>query len=332
MVTDRAMSVVWQEKGRIVLETRPLKQLEENEVKVQVEASGLCGTDIHIAAGETPNAKPGVVIGHEFSGTVVEVGANVVGIAVGERVVVDPNIPCHMCHACRAARPHLCERPQAIGVSRDGGMAQYAVMPAEQAYKLPADMPAEAAALTEPLACALHAVDLARLLPGQTAIVLGAGPIGILCTSLLMASGAARVLVSEPNAGRREHIRALGAEAIEPGELAGREADVVLECVGRVDTMRAAVDAAYAGGTIVWVGVAHPDAEISIKPFDIYQRELTIRGTYTNPFTMERAIALLASGQIRWEDIVTHRFPLTQFDEAWKVHSAGTGLKVCLMP
>ena len=332
MTTNTAMSAVWEEKGRIALETRPLKRLEENEVKVQVEASGLCGTDIHIAAGETPNAKLGVVIGHEFGGTIVEVGANVVGLAVGERVVIDPNIPCHMCSACRAARPHLCERPQAVGVSRDGGMAQYAILPAEQAYKIPAEMPAEAAALTEPLACALHAVDLAGLHPGQTAIVLGAGPIGILCTSLLMASGAAKVIVSEPNAGRRERVRALGAEAIEPAQLAGRKADVALECVGRPETMRAAVDAAIPGGTIVWVGVANPDTEISIKPFDIYQRELTIRGTYTNPFTMERAIALLASKQIRWEDVVTHSFPLAQFEEAWKVHRAGTGLKVCIKP
>ena len=332
MATDRAMSAVWQEKGHIVLETRPLKQLEEREVKVRVEASGLCGTDIHIAAGETPNATLGVVIGHEFGGTVVEVGATVVGLTVGERVVVDPNIPCHMCHACRAARPHLCERPQSIGVSRDGGMAEYVVVPAEQVYRIPATMSAEAAALTEPLACALHAVDLAGLHPGQTAIVLGAGPIGILCSSLLMASGASQVTVSEPNPGRRERVRALGAEAIEPEQLEGREADVVLECVGRTNTMRAAVDAAIAGGTVVWVGVAHPDAEISIKPFDIYQRELTIRGTYTNPFTMERAIALLNSGQIRWEDIITHRFPLAQFDEAWKIHRAGAGLKVCVLP
>jgi threonine dehydrogenase-like Zn-dependent dehydrogenase len=96
--------------------------------------------------------------------------------------------------------------------------------------------------------------------------------------------------------------------------------------------MRATLDATIDGGTIVWVGVAHPDLEISVKPFDIYRREITIRGTYTNPFTMERAIALLASEQIRWEDVVTHRFPLAQFDEAWKIHQAGAGLKVCIKP
>jgi L-iditol 2-dehydrogenase len=327
-----SISAVWRRKGSIDLESRQPSSLGPTDIKIRVEASGLCGTDLHIAAGEVPSAQPGVIIGHEFAGTVVELGPEVEGYSVGERVVIDPNIPCHTCYYCRNAQPHLCERPQALGVTRDGGMTEFAVLPAAQAYHVPANLPAAAAALTEPLACALHAVDLANLREGQTAVVLGAGPIGILCTALLVAAGASRVAVSEPNAARRERVRDFGAEPIAPEDVPVGKVDVVLECVGRAETMRAAVDAARPGGTVVWVGVARPDVEVGIKPHDIYQRELTIRGSYTNPFTMERALALLSSGRINWEAIVTNRVPLTRFDEAWDALRTGAGLKVSVQP
>ncbi len=171
-------SAVWNGQDRILLESRPKPTPGPGEICVQVEASGLCGTDVHVAAGEYPLAHPGVVIGHEFAGTIVELGPAVAGFGLGDRVAIDPNIPCRTCHACHNARPHLCERSQGLGVSRDGGMAQFMVCPASQAYHVPAGLPIEAAALAEPLACALHAVDRAALRPGETALVLGAGPAG----------------------------------------------------------------------------------------------------------------------------------------------------------
>lgn len=325
-------SAVWKRQGNIDIEVRDLPSLGPEDVKIRVEAAGLCGTDLHIAAGEVPTARPGVVIGHEFAGTIVEIGSAVEGYTVGERVVVNPNIPCHTCYYCRNAQPHLCERPQALGVSHDGGMAEFAVLPAAQAYHVPANLPAEAAALTEPLSCALHAVDLAGLREGGTALVLGAGPMGILCTVLLVAAGASRVVVSEPQPMRRERVRNFGAEPLAPEAVPVGKMDVVLECVGRAETMRAAIEAARPGGTVVWVGVAAPNVEVGIKPHDIYQRELTIRGSYTNPFTMERALALLASGRVNWKEIVTDRIPLARFDEAWTALRTGAGLKVCVQP
>jgi len=299
---------------------------------VRVEASGLCGTDVHVAAGEYPLARSGVVIGHEFAGTITELGPDVKGFALGDRVAVDPNIPCRTCHACHNARPHLCERPQGLGVSRDGGMAQFMVCPASQAYQVPAGLPMEAAALAEPLACALHAVDRAGLRAGGTALVLGAGPIGILCASVLATSGASRVAVSEPDAARRARIPHFGAEPLLPQDVPAGGADVVLECVGRAETMQAAVEAVRPGGTVVWVGVTPPAVELTLKPYDLFRREITIRGTYTNPYTMDRALAMLGAGQIDWQAMVTHRFPLHQFDAAWAAHRSGAGLKVCLQP
>lgn len=246
-------SAVWDGERKIDLVRREVPEPGEGELKVRVEASGLCGTDLHIASGEYPPARPGVVIGHEFAGTVVEVGPGVVeSLSVGDRVAVDPNVPCHACSFCHNASPHLCENPQGIGVNRNGGLSELAVIPASQAYKVPEGLPPEAAALTEPLACALHAVDLAGLRPGATALVIGAGPIGVLCAALLVAAGASKVVVSEPNAERRARVRDFGAEPAEPDAVADFQADVVLECVGRVETMQAAVEAVRAGGP--WCG------------------------------------------------------------------------------
>lgn len=326
-------SAVWDGERKIDLVRREVPEPGPGELKVRVEASGLCGTDLHIASGEYPLAMPGVTIGHEFAGTIVEAGPDVArGLDVGDRVVVDPNVPCHSCSYCHNARPHLCENPQGIGVTRNGGLSELAIVPASQAYRVPEGLPAEAAALTEPLACALHAVDLAQLRPGAIALVLGAGPIGILCTALLVAAGASKVVVSEPDPERRARVRDFGAEPVEPEAVAGIKADVVLECVGLVETMKAAVEGARPGGTVVWVGVASPEAEVGIKPYDVFRRELTIRGTYVNPFTMERALALLDSGRINWEAIVTHRFPLDDFEQAWAAHRKAAGLKVCVQP
>jgi L-iditol 2-dehydrogenase len=327
-----SISVVWPGREGIVVESRDVPPPGLGELKIRIEASGLCGTDLHIASGEYPFARPGVTIGHEFAGTIVEVGPDVEGFGVGERVVVDPNIPCRTCEYCHDSRPHLCVRPKALGVTLNGGLSEFAVLPAPQAYRLPEGLPPEAAALTEPLACTLHAVDVGGLRPGERALVLGAGPIGVLCAALLVAAGSSEVLISEPDPGRRDRVREVGAVPVEPESLTEGMADRVFECVGRPETMRTAVETAKPGGTVVWVGVAPPEAEVSIKPYDVFRRELTISGTYTNPFTMGRSLALLASGRIDWRSIVTHRIPIARFEEAWETHREGTGPKVRVYP
>ena len=325
-------SVVWDGPTGLRVENREVPPPGPRELRIRVEASGLCGTDLHIAAGEYPFARPGVTLGHEFTGTVVEIGPEVVKFGVGERIVVDPNIPCQVCTYCHSSRPHLCENPEALGVTLNGGLSELAVVPTSQAYKVPDDVPPEAAALTEPLACALHAVDLSGIRPGETALVLGAGPIGILSAALLVSSGASKVVISEPSESRRAQAEAVRAEPVKPDAVSEEMADVVFECVGRVETMKTALDAARPGGTVMWVGVAPPEAEVDVKPYDVFRKELTIRGSYTNPYVMERALTLLASGRIDWREIVTHRFPLSEFGEAWEAHRTGAGLKVSVCP
>lgn len=325
-------SVVWNREAGAIVEDREVPSPGPGELRVEVEASGLCGTDLHIAAGEYPLARPGVTLGHEYAGRVVEVGPDVEAFGVGDRIVADPNIPCRVCRYCHSSRPHLCENPEALGVTLNGGLAEHSIVPISQAYRVPEGLSSEAAALTEPLACTLHAVDRSGVRPGDSTLVLGAGPIGVLCAALLVAAGTSRVIVSEPNPDRRERVREVGAEPVNPEAISEAQADVVFECVGRVETMSVAVEAARPGGTVMWVGVAPPRAEVAVKPYDVFRRELTIRGSYTNPYVMERSLALLASGRLDWETIVTHRYPLDDFDQAWAVHREGAGLKVSVQP
>ena len=225
-------SVVWNREAGAIVEDREVPSPKPGELRVEVEASGLCGTDLHIASGEFPPVRPGVTLGHEYAGRVLGVGPGVEAFGVGDRIVVDPNIPCRVCSYCHSARPHLCENPEALGVTLNGGLAEHSIVPITQAYRVPDGLPSEAAALTEPLACALHAVDLSGVRPGDSTLVLGAGPIGVLSTALLVAAGASRVLVSEPNPDRRERVREVGGEPVDPESISEAQADVVFECVG----------------------------------------------------------------------------------------------------
>ena len=195
--------VVWNRETGVAVVERPTPSPGPKELLIEVGASGLCGTDLHIASGEYPLAKSGVLLGHEYAGTVIEVGPDTPVFSPGDRVVIDPNIPCRMCTACREARPHLCTNPETLGVTIDGGLGTHSLVPADRAYRIPDGMPMAAAALTEPLACVVHAVDRSGIEPGHRALVIGAGPIGLLTAALLKAAGASDVLVSEPNERRR---------------------------------------------------------------------------------------------------------------------------------
>ncbi|KAL1919566.1 uncharacterized protein VTP21DRAFT_2259 [Calcarisporiella thermophila] len=333
---NTCLAASWTKPGRIEVTEKKLRPLRPGEILIQIEASGLCGTDLHICKGETPHARLNSTIGHEFAGKVVAIHPETAtNIPLNARVAIDPNLPCHACTFCRNARPHLCTTPTALGVTQDGGMAEYAIVPITATYLVPDHLPPEAACLAEPLSCVVHAVEVSNLRVGDEVLIFGCGPIGIMTIALCISSGA-RVTVVEPNADRRQlAMHSFGAAAsFDPSDLSSlsMQFDVVFECVGRTNTMEASVDCAKPGGTIVWVGVAKPDAKVSLSPFNVYRRELTIKSTYTNPHAMERAIRILANGTLRWDQIVTHSFPLKDFEHAWDTFLTGKGLKVCIKP
>lgn len=329
-------AVVFLEPNKLVVEERPIPEIGEGDALVKVHACGVCGTDLHIFAGEHIVRFP-VIPGHEFSGEIVAVGDKVTNVRVGDRVTVDPNIVDHTCHFCRRGEIHLCENLTAVGVNYDGGFAEYCRVPAAQAYKVPESVSLDEAAFAEPLACCIHGIDKARIVPGSAAVILGAGSIGLLMVQLVRNAGA-RVIVSEPDERKRQLAGQLGAEIeINPSdcdpkahvlELTGVGADVVIECAGRLETAELAPTLARRGGTILQFGVVSPHEEARVSPYDIFYRELTIIGSFVNPFTHARAVETLASKQVEVMPLVTHRFGLDDAAKALQTAGGHDAIKV----
>ena len=318
----------------------PTPHAGPGELVLRNQVCGVCGTDVHIYHGEPGSAdvNPPVVLGHEYSGEVVEVGEGVTGFAVGDHVTVDPNIYCGHCAYCQNGKKQLCPSMEAIGVTRDGGFAQYSLIPAAQAFKLELTVPWEAAAMAEPLACCLHGIDLAGIQVGDKVCVVGGGAIGLLMVQLAKLSGASQIVLSEPNEKRRQVGLQLGANtALDPtrpdaqeafAQVLGGGANVVIECVGNVPAVKSAFQFAGKGATVLLFSVPKVDATFDLPLFDVYKKELTIKGSFVNPDTHARAVALINSGKVDFGPIITHRFPLDQLPEAIAMQMSDASIKV----
>ena len=318
----------------------PTPHAGPGELVLRNQVCGVCGTDVHIYHGEPGSAdvNPPVVLGHEYSGEVVEVGEGVTGFAVGDHVTVDPNIYCGHCSYCQNGKKQLCPSMEAIGVTRDGGFAQYSRIPASQAFKLEPTVPWEAAAMAEPLACCLHGIDLAGIQVGDKVCVVGGGAIGLLMVQLAKLSGASQIVLSEPNEKRRQVGLQLGANAaLDPtrpdaqeafAQVLGGGANVVIECVGNVPAVKSAFQFAGKGATVLLFSVPKVDATFDLPLFDVYKKELTIKGSFVNPDTHARAVALINSGKVDFDPIITHRFTLDQLPEAIAMQMSDASIKV----
>ncbi|MEH7747698.1 alcohol dehydrogenase catalytic domain-containing protein, partial [Neobacillus drentensis] len=235
------------------------------EVIIKVKSCGICGTDQHIYHGHPGSAEvhPPIVLGHELAGVVVEVGAEVSTLQKGDRVSIDPNIYCGTCEYCRSNRAHLCNHLQAVGVTRDGGMGEFCVVPAANCYKIPDAMTFEEAALVEPLGCVLHGFKKVRFSPLSRVLIIGGGFIGQLFLQLVKNQKVQSITVIEPAENKRELLYQLGAdEVVHPENASNLEVDVVIECVGRGESMELAVQSAAKGGQVLLFGVAAPETVI----------------------------------------------------------------------
>ncbi len=326
--------------GHLDVVSQSLRPLKENEVLIDVEVCGICGTDLHIVEG-TSRSTPPVVLGHEYAGTIVELGKGVRGYAVGDRVAVDPNIACGECYYCRRGLVHLCSGLRALGVDIDGGMAEFCIVPALQLYALGTLGP-ETSAFVEPLSCAVHGIDRACVRAGDTVVILGGGPVGQMMLQLARISGAAFTVLVEPVREKRELGEKLGASlSLDPaaGDVAeklrsvlGEGADVVIECAGLTSTSTLALELARRGGTVEFFGVCPIGATIPLEPNRVYFKELTIVGSHVNPHTFSRAIALLRSGSVRVDTFPVARFPLDGVHEALRYHRESLTLKSIITP
>jgi len=328
--------------GNIKMEDYPDPEMGPNLIKVKISYCGLCGTDPENLEGRfglvPPEAyKQPRVLGHEASGTIAEIGKNVKGYKVGQRVAMNFRSSCGACYYCRNKMEHFCRR----GVGASGSFAEYAVYPESAVYPLSDDISLEVGSLLEPVSVAVHAVDQARVYSGSSVAICGGGPIGLLCLEVALKAGAARTLVSEPIAEKRALARKLGADVVvdpfkenleEIGKKLtdGRGFNSVIDASGSVAAAKQAVNLADNGGTILWAAVYGKDVEIGVSPFLMYAKELTITSTFVSPYSFPRALALLSKLELK--PLITDIVPLKDIMKAFELHKKGKSIKILIQP
>ena len=305
------------------------------EVVLEVALTGVCATDLHILDGHFPTARFPLIPGHEVTGTVVALGREVGNLREGDRVVVDPAVPCTTCLLCRRGRPNLCENRNAVGVTRNGGAAERVAVTAASCHRVPEGVTAQAAVLSEPLACVLHAFDLVPAPVAQRVLVYGAGTIGLLAVHLACHLGAHRLDVVDTNADRLPAARRVGAAAATrpEGLPAGRaDWDLVVDATGAAAAITDGVSRVQRGGTFLQIGVAPADAVVPLSPYQLFAREITLVGSMTTRHTFPAALRLLERGIIDVELLVEEPVPLSDYAEAVARVRAGRSLKVVVGP
>jgi len=293
--------------------------LRPDEVLVQVSHAGICGSELHaiegyeIVAGNKPSTPS--QLGHEYAGIVTRIGAAVTGVRVGQRVTALPRGNCGRCELCRNGMAALCRKV----VPRGGAWADAIILPESMLYGLPDDVPLNIGALTEPMSCALRIVDRAGVRPGVNVCVIGAGPIGLFSAVLAKHAGAAKVIVSEPRASRRESASRMGIDiVVNPKETDlvevvrqhtnGRGVECSIESVGLEPALSQAIQVVAIGGTVLWGGVAPTSVSVPISPNDMFMREYTLRTSWGGILEYERTIRMLQA--IDWSPLAHEIFSL----------------------
>jgi len=312
------------------------------QVRIRVESTGVCGTDLHLFDGHFHAQLP-LIPGHEIAGVIDQVGPGVQDLKEGQRVALDPVISCGQCWACRRGQRQHCLNFQALGVTRAGGFAQYVVAPAANAFAVHNLSSAETA-FAEPLGCVAWGILRLKPEPGSNALLFGAGPIGLLLMQALLASGVATVTVVDPVQSRLELAQQLGAwRTVQSGpdavqtlkDLQPHGFDVVTEATGVPAVVEAMPQYASVGGKILIFGVAPEDALVRLSPNDIFQRDLSILGSFSLNGTIPQALSWLESGRVQVKPLISHRLPIEDLSKAleYKEHPGmAHSLKVLIEP
>ena len=305
------------------------------EVLVQVEACGICGTDIHILEGELPPTRYPIIPGHELCGEVVAAGREVEHPRVGDFVAVDPNLYCGECRFCQAGRSNLCLNYNAIGVTRAGACAELVAAPAANAFVLPGDLPRTWGTLVEPLSCAVHGFDRLQARLADRYLIYGAGTMGLLMAQLARRAGAASVDVVDVKENRLPVAKRLGADrtATSADGLDGPGGwEVVIDATGVVGAIEDGLRRVARGGTFLVFGVTSAEATATFSPFRVYNEEITIIGSMAVLHSFERARDLLAGGAIDAAAMITHNMALESYEAAIAAFRGGAGLKIQVTP
>jgi 2-desacetyl-2-hydroxyethyl bacteriochlorophyllide A dehydrogenase len=330
--------VIVTENHEVVTERIPAPEPGARDALVRAILSGVCGSDTHAQHGRHPNILLPYAVGHEVVGVVEGVGPEVTDVSPGDRVTIEPTLPCWSCKPCRRGEENLCENLDFFGCGApQGGMADLFTIPANRLHRVPEDLGDVAASLIEPLSTPVHAARLAGPLHGKTVGVLGAGTIGLLMLAVIRAQGAARVAVCDILENKRALALRMGADAVvdaaaedvveQVRDALGESADVVFDCVASQSTVTQAIAMTLKGGTVVIVGVPSGDATVPLHL--IQDQQIRIQGSATYlPRDYAAAIELLRSGAVTAEEIVTGQFPLEEAAAAFNASASGQHIKV----
>jgi len=303
----------------------PVPRAEPGEVLVRVAACGICGSDVHGYDGSSGRRIPPIVMGHEAAGRIAAIGSGVTGFTEGDRVTFDSTVYCGTCGYCRRGEVNLCDNRQVMGVScadyrRAGAFAEFVAVPSRIVYRLPDNLSFEEAAMLEAVSVAIHAVSLAPLSAGSTALVVGAGMIGLLIVQVLRAAGCSRILVTDIDSSRLKLAQDVGAHTVlsatldvarQVGELTrGAGVDAAIEAVGQGDSVKASIESVRKGGTVVLVGNIAPEVMVPLQK--IVTRQIRLQGSCASAGEYPRAMELLESGAIQVKNLITAIAPLEE--------------------
>lgn len=335
-------AIVFKETGKFTYEKRPIPKIKkDSEILIKILAVSICGTDVHIL-GTPPGvaANPGIILGHECVGEVIEMGKGVKNYSIGDHLILDNNLPCGICPACQNGQSNLCANMASMGVHIDGVFAQYAAVPENMTIKISKDIPVEAAIFAEPLNCVMGAVKKLKVMPGDTVLILGGGPIGLYFTAMMKSCGAGKILVSEMSPFREKYaVKNGAARVINPQnedlleevrkETKGIGADIVIDAVGVL--LPDAIRTVKNGGSILLFGM-NANARQEISQNDITARGLTIYGNFIGLNTLRNVANLLESKIVDFENLITHKLPLSRFEEGLSAMRKGEAMEVILYP
>lgn len=328
----------------------PMPRIEDGDILLQMQRAAVCGTDIRILEGKkTKDVRYPSVIGHEICGTVHSLGKDVTGYAVGDKLALANVISCHACSSCLSGRDNACLNRKAIGYEFDGGFAEYVRIPAlaianGNVVKLPEHVSYEEGALIEPLACCIRGLKNAGTGFNDVVLIVGAGPIGLMHLELSKIVGASKVIVSEPIASRREKAATLGATvvvdpvnedlpAIIKRETCGLGADVIVLAIGVPQIVNATIKLCKKGGTVNLFAGFSGTGECTIEANIIHYGEITVNGsTAYKLMDYLEAADMVINKRVNLKEIVTHTFPIADFQKAYEVCKSGEGLKVLIKP
>ncbi|UCC67344.1 MAG: galactitol-1-phosphate 5-dehydrogenase [Armatimonadota bacterium] len=341
-------ALILEEYGRLVYGNVPDPPVGPHDALVQVKACGICGSDVHGVDGSTGRRRPPIVMGHEASGVIAQVGAEVAEWKTGDRVTFDSTISCGKCHFCRRGQVNLCDSRSVLGVScdeyrRDGAFAEYVAVPERILYRIPDELSFEHAAMVEPLSVAFHAVGRIPISVNDTAVVVGAGMIGLLALQVLRAAGCGTIIAVDLEEDRLDLARGLGADVGLRADACnvveevrrrsdGRGADLAFEAVGMPQTMETAVQCLRKGGSLALVGNLSPTVQLPLQA--VVARELSLYGSYAARGEYPACLDMIARGAVKLEPLISAAAPLSE-GAAWfeRLRSKEPGLmKVILRP